>query len=104
GLDRRTTARRMPQILGFAEISEELIDTPVKRYSSGMMARLGFATITALDAAVMLIDEVLAVGDASFQRRCIQWLNDYKNGGGTLLFVSHKLSLVRNITGKVVCP
>jgi len=102
GMGRRATARRVRRVIDFAEIGDDLLDTPVKRYSTGMMARLGFATITALDAAILLIDEVLAVGDASFQRRCIQWLDSYRKSGGTLLFVSHNLSLVRNMTERVI--
>jgi ABC-type polysaccharide/polyol phosphate transport system ATPase subunit len=102
GLGRRAMAKRSERVIDFAEIDQDLLDTPVKRYSAGMMARLGFAVVTVLDAAILLIDEVLAVGDASFQRRCIQWLDDYKKAGGTLLFVSHNLSLVRNMTQRVV--
>jgi len=67
-----------------------------------MTSRLGFATITALDAEALLVDEVLAVGDATFQRKCINWLDEYRRGGGTLLFVSHNLSLVRNMTERVI--
>jgi ABC-type polysaccharide/polyol phosphate transport system ATPase subunit len=101
GFDRKAMRKRIPQILDFAHI-HELIDTPVKRYSAGMGARLGFATLTALDVQVLLVDEVLAVGDASFQRKCIQWLDGYRAHGGTLLFVSHNLGLIKNMTERAV--
>jgi ABC-type polysaccharide/polyol phosphate transport system ATPase subunit len=101
GLGRRAMETRIERILDFAEI-HEYADTPVKRYSSGMGARLGFATITAIDFDILLVDEVLAVGDASFQRKCIGWLEDFQNSGGTLLFVSHNLGLVRSMTERVL--
>jgi ABC-type polysaccharide/polyol phosphate transport system ATPase subunit len=101
GFGRRDMGPRMDRILEFAEIGD-MADTPVKRFSAGMTARLGFATITALEVEALLVDEILAVGDASFQRKCINWLDEYRRGGGTLLFVSHNLSLVRNMTERVV--
>jgi ABC-type polysaccharide/polyol phosphate transport system ATPase subunit len=101
GFGRRAMAPRIDRILEFAEI-DDLADTPLKRFSAGMAARLGFATVTALDPEILLVDEVLAVGDASFQRKCIDWLDEYRGGGGTLLFVSHNLSLIRNMTERVV--
>jgi ABC-type polysaccharide/polyol phosphate transport system ATPase subunit len=101
GLGRRTMENRLPRILEFAEIGD-LVDTPVKRFSAGMVARLGFATLTALDADVMLVDEVLTVGDAAFQRQCIGWLDEFRQGGGTLLFVSHNLALVRSMTERAL--
>ncbi|MGH2751092.1 MAG: polysaccharide ABC transporter ATP-binding protein [Actinomycetota bacterium] len=100
GFGRRDMRTRIQRISEFAEI-DEMLDTPVKRYSAGMSARLGFATIATLDPEILLIDEVLAVGDANFQHRCIKWLDDYRRGGGTLLFVSHNLGLVRNMTQQV---
>jgi ABC-type polysaccharide/polyol phosphate transport system ATPase subunit len=101
GFGRRAMGPRIDQILEFAEIGG-MADTPIKRFSAGMTARLGFATITALDVEALLVDEVLAVGDATFQRKCINWLDGYRRGGGTLLFVSHNLSLVRNMTDRVI--
>jgi lipopolysaccharide transport system ATP-binding protein len=101
GFGRRAMSSRIDRVFEFAEISD-LADTPLKRYSAGMAARLGFATITALDVEILLVDEILAVGDASFQRKCIQWLDKYRSGGGTLLFVSHNLGLIRNMTEQVV--
>ncbi|MGQ0669867.1 MAG: ABC transporter ATP-binding protein, partial [Actinomycetota bacterium] len=101
GFGRRAMASRVERILQFAEI-DEMADTQLKRYSAGMAARLGFAIITALDVEILMVDEVLAVGDAAFQRKCIRWLDEYRAGGGTLVFVSHNLSLVRNMTDRVV--
>lgn len=101
GFGRREMAPRVQPILEFAEI-EDFADTPLKRYSAGMAARLGFATITALGVDILLVDEVLAVGDASFQRKCIRWLDEYRERGGTLVFVSHNLGLIRNMTERVV--
>ena len=80
GLSRREVLARQERILDFAELGGA-IDTPVKRYSAGMTARLGFATIAALDADILLIDEVLAVGDAAFQRKCIEWLDSFGGAG-----------------------
>jgi ABC-type polysaccharide/polyol phosphate transport system ATPase subunit len=101
GFRRRAMLQRMDAILEFSEIGE-FADTPLKRYSAGMSARLGFATLTALDVDILLIDEVLAVGDASFQRKCVGWLEEYRVKGGTLLFVSHNLGLVRNMTERAI--
>jgi ABC-type polysaccharide/polyol phosphate transport system ATPase subunit len=101
GVSRKRIDPRVGQILDFAEISD-MAGTPVKRYSAGMSARLGFAVITALDPDVLLIYEVLAVGDIAFQRKCIQWLDEYRAKGGTLLFVSHNLGLIRSMTERVV--
>jgi ABC-type polysaccharide/polyol phosphate transport system ATPase subunit len=97
GFHRGQMKEREERIFDFAEI-DALADTPVKRYSAGMGARLGFAVITALDFDVLMVDEVLAVGDVGFQRKCIRWFEDYRDGGGTLLFVSHNMGLVRSMT------
>jgi len=101
GVSRRRIAPRVDDILEFAEI-REMADTQVKRYSAGMSARLGFGVITALEPEILLVDEVLAVGDAAFQRKCISWLDEYRSSGGTLLFVSHNLALVRHMTKRVI--
>jgi hypothetical protein len=92
---------RIDRVVEFAEI-DDMIDTPLKRCSAGMITRIGFGAITALDADVLLIDEVLAVGDATFQRKCATWLEQYRSTGGTLLFVSHNLGLVRSMTERAV--
>lgn len=101
GFGRRLMNPRIDRIFEFAEI-DDLADTPLKRYSSGMVARLGFSVISALDADILLVDEVLAVGDASFQRKSIRWLDEFRARGGTLLFVSHNLALVRNMTERAI--
>jgi len=101
GLGRRAMDERLPAILEFAEVGD-LVDTPVKRLSAGMVARLGFATLTALEPDIMLVDEVLAVGDAAFQTKCIGWLDEFRRRGGTLLFVSHNLGLARSMTERAL--
>jgi lipopolysaccharide transport system ATP-binding protein len=101
GMSRKEMMGRVDEMFEFAEIGE-MLDTPLKRYSSGMISRLGFSVIAQLDADVLLIDEVLAVGDANFQNKCIRWLDEYRKSGGTLIFVSHNLQLVRNMTDRVV--
>jgi ABC-type polysaccharide/polyol phosphate transport system ATPase subunit len=102
GVSRRLMTPRIDQVLDFAEIDGEFADTPVKRYSAGMMSRLGFAIIASVDARVLLVDEVLAVGDAAFQRKCVRWLEDYRESDGTLMFVSHNLGLVRSMTDRCI--
>src|SRR5918996_5316098 len=101
GFGRKAMKPQLDKIREFAEITD-MLDTPVKRYSAGMNARLGFATITALEPEILLVDEILAVGDANFQSKCVKWLDGYREAGGTLLFVSHNLGLVRNMTKQVV--
>jgi lipopolysaccharide transport system ATP-binding protein len=93
GLRRSEVRRRFDEIVAFAEL-DSFMDTPVKRYSSGMFLRLGFAIASHVDAEVLLIDEVLAVGDASFQRKCLARLRDFRGAGGTLVLVSHSLGLI----------
>jgi ABC-type polysaccharide/polyol phosphate transport system ATPase subunit len=101
GISPKGMNRRIEEIMDFAEI-EGHEETPLKRYSAGMQARLGFATLATLGVEALLLDEVLAVGDANFQRKCIRWLENFQTKGGTLLFVSHNLSLVRNMTQRVI--
>jgi ABC-2 type transport system ATP-binding protein len=93
GMKRREVARRFDEIVAFAEI-EAAVDREVKFYSSGMQMRLGFAIAAFLDPHVMLVDEVLAVGDASFQQRCLDKLREVLDNGSTLVFVSHDLAAV----------
>jgi lipopolysaccharide transport system ATP-binding protein len=101
GFGKRTVESRLDDVLQFAEL-EELADTPMKRYSTGMISRLGFAAVTVLDVDILLVDEILVVGDASFQRKCVRWLDAYRSSGGTLLVVSHNLALIRSMTERVV--
>ena len=96
GLDAAALAAKMPEIEAFADIGAYL-DEPVKHYSSGMVVRLGFAVIATVRPALLITDEVLAVGDESFQRKCIRWLDDYLAGGGTLLLVSHSMYHVQKL-------
>lgn len=93
GLKRRDVARRFDEIVAFAEL-ERAVDRQVKYYSSGMQMRLGFAVAAHLQPAILLVDEVLAVGDASFQQRCLDQIRAVLNEGTTLLFVSHDLAAV----------
>ena len=88
GLGERDVSDRLDEIVAFAEL-EEFIDMPVRTYSSGMQMRLAFAVSSHVNPDVLLLDEVLAVGDESFQRKCIARLADYKRGGGTLVLVTH---------------
>jgi lipopolysaccharide transport system ATP-binding protein len=93
--------RRFDEIVAFAEV-EKFIDTPVKRYSSGMYVRLAFAIAAHLDPEILLVDEVLAVGDAEFQNRCLGKMSDVAHGGRTILFVSHNMHAVEKICGRVL--
>lgn len=96
GLSASALAERMAQIEAFADIGNYL-DEPVKHYSSGMVVRLGFALIASLRPELLITDEVLAVGDESFQRKCIRWLDDYLGSGGSLLLVSHSMYHVQKL-------
>lgn len=96
GLRRREIARRLDEIVAFAEL-ERFIDVPVKFYSSGMYVRLAFAVAINVDPDVLLIDEVLAVGDQNFQAKCLERIHELKAKGITILFVSHALESVRSL-------
>jgi lipopolysaccharide transport system ATP-binding protein len=95
GLSRREIARKLDSIIAFSEL-ERFVDTPVKRYSSGMYVRLGFAVAAHVEPDVLLVDEVLAVGDASFRQRCTQRMHELQRNGTTVVFVSHNMHQVRN--------
>jgi len=101
GMRRSDISRRFDEILAFAEV-EKFIDTPVKRYSSGMQVRLAFSVAAHLEPEVMLIDEVLAVGDAAFQKKCLGRLDGVAQEGRTVVFVSHNMSAVRNLCERAV--
>jgi lipopolysaccharide transport system ATP-binding protein len=96
GLKRRYVRERLEEIVSFAEL-ESFIDLPVRTYSSGMHMRLGFAIAVHVDADVLLLDEVFAVGDEAFQRKCIGKILDFKERGGTVCFVSHSASAVERL-------
>src|SRR5919197_662061 len=93
GLSRREIAKRFDEIVRFAEL-EEFIDAPVKTYSSGMYMRLGFAVAINVEPDVLLIDEVLAVGDEAFTRKCLDKIGEFRRRGRTILLVTHSLDLV----------
>ncbi len=97
GMPRREIQTKFDEIVGFAEISE-FIDTPVKRYSSGMYLRLAFSVAAHLDPEILVVDEVLAVGDAEFQRKCLGKMGDVARQGRTILFVSHNMSAIQRLT------
>lgn len=96
GLSPRETQERLGQILAFADIGDH-IDQPIKHYSSGMVVRLGFAVATSVRPDVLITDEVLAVGDESFQKKCMSWMEDYLSHGGTLLLCSHSMYHVQKL-------
>ena len=98
GMNRREVATKFDQIVAFSEV-EKFIDTPVKRYSSGMYVRLAFAVAAHLESDILLVDEVLAVGDAAFQRKCLKQLDDVTGAGRTVLFVSHNMGAITSL-----CP
>ena len=99
GMRRREVEAKLDQIIEFAGV-ERFIDTPIKRYSSGMRLRLGFAVAAHLDPDVLIVDEVLAVGDAGFQKKCLSVMEDLRKGGRTVLFVSHNMAAVENLCSR----
>jgi ABC-type polysaccharide/polyol phosphate transport system ATPase subunit len=101
GLSRREMARRFDEIVAFAEL-ERFVDIPVKFYSSGMYVRLAFATAINVSADVLLVDEVLAVGDQRFQDKCLGRIHELRAGGTTIVFVSHSLDAVRSLCDRVI--
>lgn len=101
GFSREETEARLDAIIAFADIGAH-IDQPVKHYSSGMVVRLGFAVATALKPDVMITDEVLAVGDESFQRKCARWVESYLAEGGTLLLCSHVMYHVQKLCTQAI--
>lgn len=101
GLNRDRLARRYDEIVSFAGIGN-FIDTPVKYYSSGMMARLAFSVAVNGEPDILLLDEVLAVGDRSFQEKCLDRLSAFQAGGGTMVIVSHDLDTVTRFSSRAV--
>ena len=101
GMPRAEIKRKLDEIIAFAEI-EKFIDTPVKRYSSGMYVRLAFAVAAHLEPDILIVDEVLAVGDASFQRKCIGKMGEVSRSGRTILFVSHNMSVVQTLCSRAL--
>jgi lipopolysaccharide transport system ATP-binding protein len=101
GLTQAEILEKTPEIIEFADIGE-YIDEPIKHYSSGMVVRLGFAIIAATTPDLLITDEVLAVGDESFQKKCVKWLENYVAGGGTLLIVSHSMYHVQKLCQQAI--
>ncbi|WP_128545207.1 ABC transporter ATP-binding protein [Larkinella soli] len=101
GMSREEIRRHFDEIVDFGGI-EKFLDTPVKRYSSGMYVRLGFAIAAHLDPEIMIIDEVLAVGDAEFQKKCLGKMRDVSASGRTILFVSHNMTAVQALCNKTL--
>jgi len=101
GMKRSEIARRFDEIVDFSEV-EQFIDTPVKRYSSGMYLRLAFAVAAHLEPEILVVDEVLAVGDAEFQKKCLGKMGDVAQQGRTVLFVSHNMSAILRLTNETI--
>jgi lipopolysaccharide transport system ATP-binding protein len=101
GMSRGEIARKFDDIVAFAEV-ERFLDTPVKRYSSGMYVRLAFAVAAFLEPDILVVDEVLAVGDVAFQRKCLGKMGEVSRHGRTILFVSHQMAAVQNLCDRVV--
>src|SRR5262245_5151575 len=96
GMKRREIERKFDEIVAFAEV-EKFIDTPVKHFSSGMYLRLAFAVAAHLETEILLVDEVLAVGDAEFQKKCLGKVGEVAQAGRTVLFVSHNMAALRSL-------
>jgi len=101
GMSRSEIRRNFDAIVDFAEI-EKFIDTPVKHYSSGMYMRLAFAVAAHLDPEILIVDEVLAVGDLAFQKKCLEKMGDVSRSGRTVLFVSHNMEAIENLCSRVI--
>src|SRR5262249_53404689 len=101
GMHRAEIARKFDEIVTFSGV-EDFIDTPVKRYSSGMQMRLAFAVAAHLDPEILVIDEVLAVGDAEFQKKCLGKMEDLSRTGRTILFVSHNMNAIDQLCSRVI--
>jgi len=99
GMTKAEVLSRFDEIVAFSEL-EKFLDTPVKHYSSGMYVRLGFAVAAHLDPEILIVDEVLAVGDMAFQKSCLGKMGQFGNSGRTILFVSHNIAAVLNICEK----
>ncbi len=101
GMRRKEVARKFDEIVAFSDV-EKFLDTPVKRYSSGMRVRLAFAVAAHLEPEILIVDEVLAVGDAAFQQKCMNKMQDVGKEGRTVLFVSHNMPAVTSLCDRVV--
>src|SRR6185295_2097393 len=101
GMSRAEITAKFDEIVAFAEV-ERFLDTPVKRYSSGMYVRLAFAVAAHLEPEILIVDEVLAVGDAQFQKKCLGKMGEVSRTGRTILFVSHNLTAIRTLCQRCI--
>jgi lipopolysaccharide transport system ATP-binding protein len=101
GMPRREIIRKFDEIIAFAEV-EKFVDTAVKHYSSGMYMRLAFAVAAHLEPEILVVDEVLAVGDAAFQKKCLGKMGEVAEGGRTVIFVSHQMNAVKALCTKAL--
>lgn len=101
GMSKKEVDKKMESIIEFSGV-ERFLDTPIKRYSSGMRLRLGFAVAAHLDPDILIVDEVLAVGDAAFQKKCLNAMGDMRKGARTVLFVSHNLAAVEHLCSRCI--
>jgi lipopolysaccharide transport system ATP-binding protein len=101
GMGKEEIKRKFDEIVAFAEV-EKFLDTPVKRYSSGMYVRLAFAVAAHLEPEILIVDEVLAVGDAAFQKKCLGKMEDVGKEGRTVLFVSHQMAAIQNLCQRTI--
>jgi lipopolysaccharide transport system ATP-binding protein len=101
GMSRADIVRKFDEIVEFSEV-EQFLDTPVKHYSSGMYMRLAFSVAAHLEPEILVVDEVLAVGDAQFQKKCLGKMGDVAKDGRTVLFVSHNMQAVRQLCGRAI--
>src|SRR5207342_1386756 len=99
GMRKKEIKAKLDEIIDFSGV-ERYIDTPVKRYSSGMMVRLGFAVAAHLEPEILIVDEVLAVGDLEFQKKCLGKMKDVSENGRTVLFVSHNMNAMQQLCSK----
>ncbi len=101
GMSRREIQKRIPKILEFSELGE-FINAPIRSYSTGMVARLGFSIAVEVDPDILIIDEVLAVGDQQFKRKCLKRISEFKERGVTILFVSHNITDVARLCDNIL--
>ncbi len=101
GMTRKEAVRKADEIIAFAELGE-FIDQPIRVYSSGMVARLGFSVVSSVDPDILLVDEVLAVGDLNFQKKCMDRMHTFKRKGVTIVLVSHSLSNFEGLCDRVI--
>jgi lipopolysaccharide transport system ATP-binding protein len=100
GLSRQEVQEKMGEIITFSELGD-FIDQPIRVYSSGMLARLGFSVVSSLDPEILLVDEILAVGDVDFQKKCIDRMTGFKKNGVTIVYVSHSMQSVEMLCDRV---